>query len=215
MLENLQIDKLLLNILKQEKIVNSLIKLYLLKINHPKKKKTMKHFFKLTILASVVTALIFGLSAFTSEKSVNVNRYQINLMSKTIDGVNETWTWSLSNPNPGNGDNETLQDVSHLSFPLTPQAEAALISADYSYDGITWISNPLSIDRDPTIKACTSVDVLKFDVGTTGTAPLYYRVTFNDEFESSPYATCYIKTGGGRNGCNTYYFTGISTPKLD
>ncbi|HEU5164699.1 MAG TPA: hypothetical protein VFU29_04125 [Chitinophagaceae bacterium] len=30
----------------------------------------MKHFFKLTILASVVTALIFGVSAFTSVKKV-------------------------------------------------------------------------------------------------------------------------------------------------
>jgi hypothetical protein len=31
----------------------------------------MKHFFKLTILASVVAALIFGLSAFTSVKKAN------------------------------------------------------------------------------------------------------------------------------------------------
>lgn len=175
----------------------------------------MKHFFKLTILASIVTALIFGLSAFTSEKTANTDRYQINLMSKTTDGANETWTWSLVNPNPGNGDNETLQDVSHLSLPLTAQAEAALVSASYSYDGITWTSVSLSMDRDPTIKTCTSVDVLKFDVGTTGSAPLYYSVTFSDDFEASPYATCYIKTGGGRNGCNTYYFTGIGTPKLD
>ena len=92
----------------------------------------MKHFFKFTILASVVTALIFGLSAFTAKKSANVDRYQITLMSKSCDGVNETWTWSLVNPNPGNGDNETLQDVSHLSLPLTPQAEAALVSSEYS-----------------------------------------------------------------------------------
>jgi hypothetical protein len=33
----------------------------------------MKHFFKLTILASVVTALIFGVSAFTSVKKVKAN----------------------------------------------------------------------------------------------------------------------------------------------
>lgn len=175
----------------------------------------MKHFFKLTILASVVTALIFGLSAFTAKKSANVDRYNINLMSKSMEGANETWTWSLVNPNPGNGDNETLQDVSHLSFPLNAQAEAALVSAEYSYDGTNWHNNPISIDRDPAIKACTSVDVLKFDVGTTGTAPLYYRVTFNDQFESNCWATCYIKTGGGRNGCNVYYFTGVATPKLD
>ena len=177
----------------------------------------MKHFFKLTILASVVTALIFGLSAFTSTKKMNANvdRYQITLMSKETDGTNETWTWSLVNPNPGNGDNGTLQDVSHLSLPLSLEAEAALVSSEYSYDGITWTSNPISVDRDPAIKQCTGVDVLKFDVGTTGDAPLYYRLTFNDQFETNTWATCYIKTGGGRNGCNTYYYSGVAGLKLD
>jgi len=33
----------------------------------------MKHFFKLTILASVVTALTFGLSAFNSAKKTKGN----------------------------------------------------------------------------------------------------------------------------------------------
>ena len=175
----------------------------------------MKHFFKFTILASVVTALIFGLSAFTSVKKENIDAYQITLMSKTFDGTNETWTWSITNPNPGTGDDGTLQDVSHLSFPVTAEAEAAMVSADYSRDGITWTSNPIAIDRDPAIKQCTATDVLKFDVGTIGDEPLYYRVTFSDQFESNSWATCYIKTGGGRNGCNVYYFTGVATPKLD
>ena len=175
----------------------------------------MKHFFKLTILASVVTALIFGLSAFTSAKNDSTGAYQITLISKDVQGANETWTWTLVNPNPGNGDNETLQDVSHLSIPLTPSAEAALVSAEYSHDGVTWTSNPISIDRDPAIKQCTVGDVLKFDVGTTGTEPLYYRISFDTEFDTNAWATCYIKTGGGRNGCNTYYFMGVAGPKLD
>lgn len=178
----------------------------------------MKHFFKLTILASVATALIFGLSAFTSvEKAASTASYSINLVSKTldVDGNNETWTWSLTNPNPGNGDNGTLQDVSHLSLPLTANAEAAMVSAAYSRDGVTWHSVALSMDRDPAIKACTSADVLKFDVGTIGLDPLYYRITFNDQFETNTWATCYIKTGGGRNGCNMYYYHGVAGPKLD
>jgi len=37
------------------------------------KKKTMKHFFKLVILASVITSLIFGISAFTPVKKSNHN----------------------------------------------------------------------------------------------------------------------------------------------
>ena len=39
----------------------------------------MKHFFKLTILASIVTALTFGVSAFTSVKKVKASEdsYQV------------------------------------------------------------------------------------------------------------------------------------------
>lgn len=177
----------------------------------------MKHFFKLTMAATIVTAATFTLSAFvTPKKTANTESYSIQMTGKTIDEANnEQWNWVLTNSNPGDGDNGTLQDVSHFSIPLTAEAETALVSAEYSYDGITWISNPLSIDRDPAIKQCTSVDVLKFDVSTTGSEPLYFRITFNDEFESSGWAKCYIKTGGGRNGCNWYYFTGIANRKLD
>jgi hypothetical protein len=179
----------------------------------------MKHFFKLTCAAAVLTAGIITLSSFNKAKkaTTNVDAYSIQLLSNSMEdsrGVQE-WTWVLTNPNPGSGDNGTLQDVSHISIPLRAEAEAALVSAEYSYDGITWISNPLSIDRDPGIKLCTSADVLKFDVGTTGSEPLYFRITFNEEFESSGLAKCYIKTGGGRNGCNYYYFAGIANRKLD
>ena len=177
----------------------------------------MKHFFQMTVALSIITATTFALSAFVSpKKTASTEAYSLQMISKVTDEANnEQWTWVLTNPNPGNGDNGTLQDVSHFSIPLTADAEAALVSAEYSYDGITWISNPLSIDRDPTIKQCTSVDVLKFDVGTTGTEPLYFRITFSDAFETSGWAKCYIKTGGGRNGCNWYYFTGVANRKLD
>jgi len=37
------------------------------------KKQNMKHFFKLVILASVITSLLFGISAFTSVKKAKPN----------------------------------------------------------------------------------------------------------------------------------------------
>jgi len=174
----------------------------------------MKHFFKLTILASVVTALIFGLSAFTSVKTANVDAYQISLISKSTDGTNETWTWSLTNPNPGNGNNGTLQNVSHFDMALSAQAEEAIVSAEYSFDGITWVSVPTEVVRDPSIRACTSTDVLKFNAGTVGSQPTYYRLTLGHSFESNPYSTSWINSGS-RTGCNMYYFQGVGTPKLD
>jgi hypothetical protein len=175
--------------------------------------KTMKHFFKLTILASVVTALIFGLSAFTSKKAT-VDAYQIDLVSKSSDGVNESWTWSLTNPNPGNGANGTLQNVSHFDIALSAQAEAALVSAEYSFDGITWISVPIDVVRDPAIRACTTTDVLKFNAGTVGSEPTYYRATFDEQFSSNPYATSWINSGS-KTGCNMYFFSGVGGPSTN
>ena len=179
--------------------------------------KTMKHFFQLTVALALLTATTLALTAFVpSKKTAGTESYSIQMISKITDETNnQQWTWVLTNPNPGNGENGTLQDVSHISVPLTADAESSLASAEYSYDGITWISIPLSIDRDPTIKQCTSADVLKFDVGTTGSEPLYFRITFNDEFETSGWAKCYVKTGSGKTGCNYYYFSGVANRKLD
>jgi len=174
----------------------------------------MKHFFKLTILASVVTALIFGLSAFTSVKTANVDSYQIALVDKSIDGTNQTWTWTLTNPNPGNGNNGTLQNVSHFDIALSASAESALVSGDYSFDGIVWVSIPLEVVRDPSIRQCTTTDVLKFNAGTVGGQPTYYRLTLSQTFESNPYSTSWINSGS-KTGCNMYYFEGVGGAKLD
>ena len=168
------------------------------------------------MVASVFTFAI-GFSSFKNVKKTTAAAYQITSISTEKNGTGEQqqWTWSVTNPNPGNGDNGTLQDVSHWSIPLSPLAEAALISAEYSFDGISWINVSIQVDRDPTIKSCTTNDVLKFDVGTIGSEPTYYRITLDRAFTSNAWAASYIKTGGGRNGCNTYYFSGVGNATND
>jgi len=172
----------------------------------------MKHFFKFTCAAAVLTAGIITLSSFTKKEkaTTNADAYSIQLVSNASDesrGAFE-WTWVLTNPNPGNGENGTLQNVSHFDIALNAEAEAALVSAEYSFDGITWISVPIVLERDPAIRLCTKDDVLKFDAGTVGDQPTYYRATFSQEFSANPYATSWIKSGN-RTGCNMYMFSGV------
>jgi hypothetical protein len=172
----------------------------------------MKHFFLKSFMTAAVVASAFVLSSFKSvksEKKSTADAYTIDLVCKTQVGTNHEWTWRLTNPNPGNGLNETLQNVSHWDIPLSAAAEAALVSAEYSFDGITWISVPIVIERDPSIRACCTNDVLKFDAGTVGSQPTYYRATFSQDFGVNPYATSYIKAGS-RLGCNTFPFAGIA-----
>jgi hypothetical protein len=180
----------------------------------------MKNLFTKSLLVATAAATTITLSSFVAKKTpakTTVESYQINLVNSTERVSSEgtpsgsVWEWTLTNPNPGNGDNGTLQDVSHFSLPLSPDAEAALVSAEYSYDGITWTSVSIVMDRDPGIKVCTTNDVLKFDVGTTGSQPIYFKLTFSEDFAVNPYAKSYIKTGGGRQGCNIYYYTGTGT----
>ncbi len=174
----------------------------------------MKKFFTLIAVSLLVPASVITLSSFTQtkmpEEKVPLVAYSIGLQGKTMIGANEEWIWVLSNPNPGNGSNGTLQDVSHWSMALPPQAEAALVSVQYSNDGNNWHDLPVNVDRDPSIRMCTSSDVLKFNIGTNGTNPVYYKAVFNKKFNNNPYATSYIKTGGGLTGCNSCYFAGLA-----
>lgn len=175
----------------------------------------MKQLSKAFSLIAAIAVITLSLSSFKSEiKKPTAASYTITLLSIENVGTNDTWTWSVSNPNPGNGDNGTLQDISHWSLPLCPTAESAIVSAAYSTDGVNWISVSPTMDRDPSIRTCTSNDVLKFDFGTTGTAPTYYRITFNKYFAVDPMAVSYIKTGGGLKGCNMYMYSGIGCTEL-
>jgi hypothetical protein len=172
----------------------------------------MKTLYKSSFIVAAA-ATVFSLSSFKSKPLPStlkpVDSYQIALLgAPQVIGTNQVWIWSLVNPNPGNGDNGTLQNVSHWSLPLCPAMESALVSAEYSYDQITWHSVALEMERDPSIRLCTSVDVLKFDIGTNGTQPNYYRITFNKILTVNPLAVSYIKTGGGLRGCNTYTYPG-------
>lgn len=175
----------------------------------------MKQFSKTFSLFVAIAVLSISFFSFSSEvKTPTAASYIINLLSIEDGGTNDTWTWSVTNPCPGNGSDGTLQDISHWSLPLCPNAEAAIVSAAYSTDGVNWISVAPTMDRDPSIRTCTTNDVLKFDFGTSGTAPTYYRITFNRYFAVDPMAVSYIKTGGGLKGCNLYMYAGIGCTEI-
>lgn len=67
--------------------------MYIAQLNHTyhysklitPKRKTMKHFFKLVILASVITSLIFGISVFSSVKKAKPNE-DSNQIAKSSQG---------------------------------------------------------------------------------------------------------------------------------
>jgi hypothetical protein len=178
----------------------------------------MKRFTKIILASVVATAGIITLVSFVPAKTkakAPAFDYGYNIVNVSNNvpispGVYQ-WVWTLTNPNPGNGLNGTNQDVSHWDIPLNEQAEAALVSAEYSYDGVTYFSANPEMRRDPSIRLCTTTDVLKFEAGTSGSAPTYFRLCLSAQFAVQPNSTSYIKTGGGQTGCNIFLFTGVGS----
>src|ERR1044071_6368912 len=110
----------------------------------------MKQIFKTMLVVAIVAAAHLSMSSFITHKKTNSNTsvYQISLLTKNTVSGNTEWTWSVTNPNPGNGNYGTLQNISHWDVVLPSQAEDALVSAQYSYDGINWETSAIVIERD-------------------------------------------------------------------
>lgn len=140
--------------------------------------------------------------------------YTATLENKIDNGDSTwTWTWKLVNPNPGNGGNGTVQDLSNFGLKLTEcMTIDNVLNASYSYDGINWISVPVTYQPNPAMKVCyqdwKSLPMIKFGVGTVGTQPIYYKVTIDQDLLVNQEGEAYYKSGS-KTGCGTFCFPGF------
>ncbi|MBK8953656.1 MAG: hypothetical protein IPM85_16850 [Chitinophagaceae bacterium] len=137
----------------------------------------------------------------------NSGAYTVTLESRNNINGNWEWIWSVQNSNPGNGNNGTVQDLSHWGMQFGSCFNwSSVVSAAFSADGITWVLFSPVYASDPS-QSCMTVPVLKFDFGTTGSAKSYYKLVVNQNFviEQTP---AYYKSGSS-TGCCTFSFSGI------
>ncbi len=139
--------------------------------------------------------------------------YTVTLESVVNNGnATWTWTWSVQNPNPGNGDNGTVQNLSHWDVTLGQCVVFAdVVAGATSADGITWVPFTPTYEQDPSIfNACNLAtgNVIKFDFGTTGSAKSYYRLTINKNVQVNPAAVAFYKSGT-TTGCGQICFPGF------
>ena len=156
----------------------------------------------------IATLSIFAYTAFTSFVSLDTKStfdcgtYTTQLISTQAVGLDNEWIWTVTNPNPGNGTECTLQNLSHWNLILPDcVTNANIVSAAYSTDGVSWISLPAQIAVDPS-STCYSGLVLKFDYGTSGSAPTYYKLVTTGGVTPGPIAAVF--KSGSRTGCHTY-----------
>ena len=141
------------------------------------------------------------------------NAYLVTLVSSnnevaTANGTVYEWIWTVTNPAPGNGMNGTTQDMSHWGFPLNACVDATtVVGAAYSTDGTNWNSFTPDIQVDPS-QPCMTSPVLKFNYGTSGGAPTYYRVYTSVPYEIDEAAQAYYKSGSN-TGCCVFGFDGM------
>ncbi len=138
----------------------------------------------------------------------NSNAYIVTLESRNFVNNNWEWIWSVQNSNPGNGNNGTVQDLSHWGMQFGSCFNwSSVVSAAFSADGATWTAFTPVIATDPS-QSCMTSPVLKFAFGTTGSAKSYYKLVVNQNFAIAQ-TPAYYKSGNN-TGCCTFSFSGIS-----
>ncbi len=136
--------------------------------------------------------------------------YTIALESVTQVGSNYEWIWTVTNNNPGNGLNETYQNNSHWGMQFgSCFVWSSVVSGAYSGNGNSWIPFTPTYAVDPS-QDCLTTPVMKFNYGTTGTAPSYYKLVVNRPYVVG-YQFGYYKSGQ-RTGCCTFNFLGFGCP---
>jgi hypothetical protein len=168
-----------------------------------------------TLLGIGILAMsFFGLTAFAPKsKAVTTNlpgEYSVQMVSNTQVGEGYEWIWTVTNPNPGNGTNGTIQNLSHWSIAVANTITVQnVIGVAYSTDGITWHNLTPSVAVDKS-NDCAIGTQLKFDYGTTGGEPTYYRLILDTDFAEDGTSIANFKSGS-RTGC---YTSSVSGPSL-
>ncbi len=115
---------------------------------------------------------------------VGGTQYDITLNVTSNGDGTYNWDWKIVNLKPGNGSNGTQKNLSHWTTTLGQCLPvSAILAAGYGTDGINWTYWPtVPYLNDPPTQSCYAGPTLKFDFGTNGTAPSYYRVVVQGEY---------------------------------
>lgn len=164
-----------------------------------------------------LSLLCFGaaVAAFDTAEATTENTsatYDAALIEVSQTGASEyAWTWTVTNPVPGNGrDGTTLQNLSHWSMAAGDMIQHSnIVSVSYSLDGIGWTELPVNLAIDKS-QDCYTGTVLKFDYGTIGSQPTYYKLVVNQPFSQS--VTLANFKSGKFTGCYNGYVASLGAP---
>lgn len=140
---------------------------------------------------------------------LNCDNYEVKLdvEHSTTGPVTTTFIWRITNPNPGNGSGTTLQNLSHWTFvPSTCLKDnwQDVLSAAYN-TGSGWVTiTPLPlIEPDPSLSkaGCSSGDVFKFNVGTSGSTPTQYKMVLAGYWGTGE-LNVFFKSGANTGCCS-------------
>ena len=169
---------------------------------------------------AVITNNLNARTALASELPLSSTgtTYTITLESVTNNGNGTfTWTWSALNPNFGNGNDGTVQNLSHWDITLgNCVIFDNVVSGTISTDGSNWSAFTPTWEQDNSLWRTCDVDtgnVLKFNVGTEGSAKTYYRLTIDKDVEIDTEILAYYKSGNN-TPCGTLTFPGFGCERV-
>jgi hypothetical protein len=138
--------------------------------------------------------------------------YQVTLdVDHTTLPGKTIFTWGITNPCPGNGNNGTVQNLSHWDFVPSQCLDdnwQDVLEASYN-SGLGWqtITPTPFIQPDPSLKTggCFGDDVFKFNQGTAGNATTFYRLVLLGNWSTGDLSVFF--KSGSNTGCCSKTFT--------
>ena len=152
--------------------------------------------------------VIMGASGTTISAS---SPYKVHISELVETDGKYTWIWEIKNKNPGNGSNGTVQDLSHWGIDIGKCIKLSdIIEAAYSQDGKTWIKFTPEFQVDKSQVCTKEQSFIKFDFGTTGTKPSYYKLVITKNVTHVDTDAFY--KSGTNTGCGTFTTCGFGCP---
>jgi hypothetical protein len=155
----------------------------------------------------------------TDQKKMGVNSasilssspYNVHISDLNQVGTNYTWIWTIKNNNPGNGQNGTVQDLSHWGIDLGSCVKLGdIIEAAYSSDKVNWTLFTPKFEVDKSQK-CSDSKFIKFDFGTKGSIPSYYKLVITKNVTRTDTKSIY--KSGNNTGCGVFTTCGFGCAK--
>jgi hypothetical protein len=121
--------------------------------------------------------------ALGKDSASSISPYSVRIAYKKRVGNDWVWIWEIKNRKPGNGENNTVQNLSSWGIDLGDCIGLGdIVESAYSNDKVSWTTFTPTFEVDPS-QNCSEKKYLKFNFGTSGSTSSYYKLVISKQVD--------------------------------